>query len=159
YAMFGTLYPDEKGLNKPAFFFSRDGKAWNDSPSPYTVQKKDIVSITGYDKYPDADINRMNVILFEDNKFRIYFADFKNFGHVFRATSNDGHNYIFDSKVLDGHFAPNDVKKFRVGDQDWYLMGLHLNTRHLSYTVSTDPLNFPPARKLFEHQDDSDAYM
>jgi len=162
YAMFGTLYPDENGLNKPAVFMSRDGKSWNDQPAPYTVQRSDIISIAGYDKYRDADINGMNVMLLDGNKFHIYFANFKDFGHIYRATSSDGHNYVLDGNVLNEHLAPNDVKKFQMDKapaSSWYLMGLHMNTQQLWYSLSNDPMKFPPARKLFDHLDDSDRYI
>src|SRR5215213_9913663 len=40
-----------------------------------------------------------------------------------------------------------------------YLMGLHLNTGQLWYTLSRDGLKFPPIQTLFAHESDADAYM
>ncbi len=93
---------------------------------PYTVQAQDIVEIGGY-AYANADINGMNVMLREGGVYRLYFGDFNNPGGTFRATSTDGRHYAFDAKALTGPGFVNDVKKFRVGEASYYLMGLHEN--------------------------------
>jgi hypothetical protein len=156
--MLTTAFPDQNGLNKPAFFYSPDGKTWNGSPEPCTASERDIVVINGY-KYDSADINGMNTLLYEDRKYFMYFCDFKNPGHIFRAVSTDGHNYANENEVLSERMAVNDVKKFKIANKPWYLMGLHMNTDHLSYSVSSDPLHFPPAKTLFDHLDATDRYM
>ena len=51
------------------------------------------------------------------------------------------------------------VKKFRVGADCYYLMGLHENRRRLWQTISTNGLAFPPARELLAHLDAADAYI
>jgi hypothetical protein len=62
--------------------------------------------------------------------------------------------------VMDGgNFAPNDIKKFRVADQNWYLMALHMNGSKLWYTLSTDPLHFPAPKTLLDHAGKSDNYI
>lgn len=101
--------------------------------------------------YPNADINGMNVLLREDGARRLYFGDFRGGGGTFRATSRDGRNYTFEAKVLAGPGLVNDVKKFRVGADCYYLMGLHENRRRLWQTISTNGLAFPPARELLAH--------
>lgn len=148
FSMVCTAYPDKDGLNKPAFFRSPDGATWNGSPAPYSATMDDIVAMEGYESYPQADINGMNVILYEDGQYRLYFANFKDFGKIYRATSKNGKNYTFEGKVLDKSAAVNDVKKFRVGDKSWYLMGLHMNGSFLWYTLSQDSLSFSEPKQL-----------
>jgi hypothetical protein len=159
YAMTCTGYPDEKGLNKPVFFSSPDGKTWNGSAEPYPAKRDDIVTIEGYPKYSGADVNGMNVILHEGGRYRLYFCNFKDFGKVYRASGTDGKHWTFDGPVMDAALAVNDVKRFRAGGQDWYLMGLHLNGPAVHFAVSRDGAKFPPPRVLFGHLDDADKYM
>ena len=159
FALVGTLYPI-KNLNKPAFFRSdRTGTNWNGlTGEPYTVQTQDIVTIDRY-AYTNADINGMNVMLKEDGVYRLYFGDFRNPGGTFRATSQDGTRYAFDGKVCPGPGLVNDVKKFRVGDATYYLMGLHENRTRLWQTISTNSLAFPPPQTLLTNLDAADAYI
>ena len=159
FALFGTLYPIEN-LNKPAFFRSdRTGTNWNGlTGEPYTVQTQDIIAIDGY-AYTNADINGMNVMLKEDGVYRLYFGDFRNPGGTFRASSQDGKRYVFDGKACPGPGLVNDVKKFRVGNATYYLMGLHENRTRLWQTVSTNNLAFPPAQMLLTNLDAADAYI
>jgi hypothetical protein len=157
-ALCSTVYP-VASLNKPAFFVSdATGTNWNGRPEPCTVSTGDLVTMTGYD-YPNADINGMNVLLVEDGGYRLYFADFKNFTGVFRATSTNGHDYRFDAKVLDGAAAPNDVKKFRVSGVDHYLMGLHGNGDRLWFSLSTDGRHFPAKSALLSNLGAEDRYI
>jgi hypothetical protein len=159
FALFATLYPT-RNLNKPAFFRSdATGTNWNGlAGEPYTVRALDIVELEGY-AYTDADINGMNVMLRESGVYRLYFGDFKSPGGTFRATSRDGKRYAFDAKVLSGPGLVNDVKKFRVGEADYYLMGLHENGRRLWQTVSTNGAAFPPPRTLLTNLTAADAYI
>ena len=159
WAMVCTAYPAANGRNKPAFFSSPDGTTWNGSPAPYVASMDDIVAIGGYDTYEDADINGMNVILHEEGLFRLYFGDFKNFGKVYRASGRDGRRYEFEGPALDGSYAVNDVKKFRVGDGWWYLMGLHMNRDTLWYSLSRDGRHFPPVQVLGKNLSDADRYI
>ncbi len=159
FSMVCTVYPDSRGLNKPAFFHSPDGQTWNDSPAPYPARLEDIVNIQGYGKFADADINGMNVLLFEDGKYRLYFGNFRDFNQVYRASGTDGKTYQFEAPVLQGSYAVNDVKKFRVGKHDWYLMGLHLNGDRTWYSLSRDGLQFPTPRELFTNLSPADRYI
>ncbi len=151
FSLICTAYPDAKGLNKPIFF--------QNPKEPHVPKLDEIVSIEGYDKYDGADINGMNVILYENGKYRLYFGNFRDFGKVYRASGTDGKHYTFEGKALDGHFAVNDVKKFRLGESTRYLMGLHMNGADLSYALGNDGLKFEPARTLFKNLDAADRYI
>lgn len=159
YRLMCTAYPDGNGKNKPSTYVSPDGAAWNGSKAPYPAKMSDIISIEGYDHYKDADINGMNVILYEDGVFRLYFNAFTDFGKVYRATSTDGKNYKFDGKALDVRSVVNDVKKFTSGGKTWYLMGLHMNGDKLWYALSNDGMTFSPAQELIKNQDAADRYI
>ena len=161
YAMMCTAYPDERGTNKPVTFFSTDGIRWNgsDAAGGFAASRQQIISMTGYDRWADADVNGMNVLLFEDGAYRLYFSSFRDFGSVWRASSDDGKRFTFESTVLKQRAAVNDVKKFHVGSDAWYLMGLHMNGPQLFYTLSTDPLKFPPARELLRCAGDDDRHI
>ncbi len=154
-----TVYPDQKGLNKPGTFSSPDGLAWNGAGAPYSAKMSDIISIEGYDKYADADINGMNTIFYEDGVYRLYFNNFKDFGRVYRATSTDGKAYGLDGKSLDVGAVVNDVKKFASGGKTWYLMGLHMNTDKLWYALSNDGMAFSPAQEMIRNRDAADRYI
>ena len=152
-AMMCTVFPDTKGLNKPAFF--RDpGRS-----APRIASREDIITIDGYPAYADADINGMNVLLHEDGRFRLYFCNFRDGGKVFRASSEDGKHYAFDGVALPDGALVNDVKKFRVGDGNWYLMALHHNGDRLGYALSRDGQTFEPQRVLCTRQGEADAFM
>jgi hypothetical protein len=159
YSMVATVYPDERGRNKPAFFRSPDGKTWNGSPEPYVAQSDDMVKIEGYPAYADADINGMNVLLREAGAYRLYFGDFKDLTGVFRASGTDGKSYRLDGKVLEGQYAVNDVKRLRTGTEDWYLMGLHMNGDRLWYSLSRDGLKFPAPQTLFTSRSPAERYI
>jgi hypothetical protein len=155
YAMMCTAYPDANGRNKPVAFFSDDGVKWNE---PATRER--IIRIDGYKNYDDADINGMNVLLFESGRYRLYFCDFHQFGKVFRASSQDGKTFHFDESALDdAAMMVNDVRKFHVADADWYLMGLHANGPRLHYALSRDGLHFGPPKLLYEHVGEDDRYV
>src|SRR5262249_55627982 len=149
-----TGYPDANGCNKPLTFLSDDGATWE---SPATAQH--IVQIEGYPNYANADINGMNVTLFEAGKFHLYFGDVRNPGKTFGATSDDGQTFKRDGSVLEAPLAVNDVKKLRLVDCDWYLMGLHVNGGKLYYALSEDSMKFGTPHELCAHIDDADRYI
>lgn len=154
-----TVYPDARGLNKPAVFSSPDGDAWNGKPAPYPAVAGDIVRIEGYPNYDAADMNGMNVLLYEEGNYRLYFGDFKANRHVYRASSEDGRRFIYEGTCLDAALAVNDVRKFAVDGRPVYLMGLHANTRRLWYALSGDGMKFEPQRELAAGLDDADRYI
>jgi hypothetical protein len=159
FTLFAIVYPVQD-LNKPAFFWSdATGTNWNGlGPEPCTVHKRDLIEMEGY-AYTNADINGMNVMLRESGVYRLYFGDFHNPSGTFRATSEDGHHYTFDAKAFAGPGFVNDVKKFRVGEADYYLMGLHENGARLWQTVSTNGAAFPASQMLLTNLDAADAYI
>lgn len=159
FRMVCTAYPDQQGQNKPVIFQSPDGRIWNGSPAPYTASTDDFITLEGYEGFAGADINGMNVLLQEDGVFRLYFGDFKNFKGVYRASSTDGKHFAFDGISLDRSLAVNDVKKFRVGQQSHYLMGLHLNGDTLWYSLSKDGMDFQPVQTLAKSIGEEDRYI
>lgn len=159
YRLMCTTYPDTGGLNKPAFFTSPDGARWNGSPAPYPAKRSDIVEIEGYEKYAAADINGMNVILYEDGVYRLYFNNFKDWGRVYRATSADGRKFTFDGIALEIGACVNDVKKLTAGGAAYYLMGLHMNGDKLWYSLSRDGRTFAPAKVMVTNLGDADRYI
>ncbi len=159
YRLMCTGYPDKDGLNKPVTFTSADGKTWNGSPAPYEAQQSDIISIDGYDKYSTADINGMNVILYENGVYRLYFNNFKDFGRVYRATSKDGKQFKFEGASVEFGACVNDVKKFKADGRAVYLMGLHMNGDKLWYSLSSDGMKFDAPKELLANQGAADRYM
>ena len=61
--MICTVFPDQFGNDKPAYFSSPDGVTWNGSPEPYPAQLGDIVSVPNDPNYPGWDFNGGNVLL------------------------------------------------------------------------------------------------
>ncbi len=154
-----TVYPTDNDRNKPAFFSSPDGATWNGSPAPYPAKKSDVITIEGYEKYDDADINGMNVIFYEDGVYRLYFNSFRDFGRVYRATSKDGRSFTFDGTSLEFGGVVNDVKRLTANGKPWYLMGLHMNRDRLWYSLSNDGMIFQPAKDLAKNLGERDRYI
>ncbi len=159
YEMVVTAYPDGKDLNKPAWFSSPDGELWNGVAAPCPAKMSDIVRVEGYDKYDDADINGVNVILREGDAVRLYFCNYKDFGRVYRATGTDGKAYTFEGLTLECPYAVNDVKKFDMPDGPRYLMGLHMNREGLWYALSRDGMKFDKEQPLLTHTGPQDKYI
>ena len=159
YELMCTVYPDVKKTNKPAYFKSPDGVVWNDRAPQCAAKQSDIVDIQGYSKYPEADINGVNVLFREGQKRHLYFNSYTDFGRVYRATGTDGHTYQFEGAVLESSHAVNDVKKLHVEGKDWYLMGLHMNTNGLWYSLSNDGLKFAPEKELLHSLGDDDRFI
>jgi len=159
FSLICTAMVDEQLQNKPVFFHSPDGRLWNGKPAPYVPSMDDMADIQGYAGYATSDINGMNVILYEDGVYRLFFSDFRNFGKVYRATSRDGLHWTLERSVLDASMAVNDVKKFRTGKGWTYLMGLHMNGDRLWYSLSADGLSFGPARELCHNLGAADRYI
>jgi hypothetical protein len=160
FAMACTAYPVGNNTNKTAVFFSPDGRKWNGNPAPHPACAEDLISMEGYPGFEGGDFNGMNVLLYEDGKYRLWFGDFKDFGKTWRATSSDGRHFVLDGKSLDGPFAVNDVKKFRTRDgRTWYLMGLHWNQDRLWYSLSRDGMTFEAAKELGRNLSREDRYI
>jgi hypothetical protein len=147
-------------LNKPGRFLSPDSKTWNGA-SPYAAKRDDLIVIEGDEGFAKADINGMNVILYEDGLYRIYYCDFHRWKFVWRATSKDGKTYQYDGVSLPAGrvVMVNDVKKFTVHGQPWYLMALHANTKTLWYSLSRDGMQFDPLKDLTVNQGAADLHI
>ena len=159
YTMVCTVYPDKDGLNKPAIFTSPDGVKWNGVTAPYPAAFEDIVKMSGYDAYPQADINGVNVLFPAPDGLYLYFNNYKDFGKVYRAKQHDGLNFQFEKTVLETGHAINDLKSFTTAGKTWYLMGLHMNTSGLWYSLSQDPAAFTDEHPLLTSQDDAEKYI
>ncbi len=160
WAMMATAYPDSAGQNKPITFFSKDGEHWNGDAVPHNAIADELATVAGYANYAKADVNGVNVLLRDDNRWRMYFADFKNFGKTFRASSEDGRHFTLDGDVLDGFVAINDMKKIKLANgETWYLAGFHMNGDRLYYSLSQDGMKFPPVQTLIAHAGDADRYI
>ncbi|MBN1344983.1 MAG: hypothetical protein JXQ73_19980 [Phycisphaerae bacterium] len=159
YHMLCTVYPDLKKQNKPAAFHSPDGRTWNGSPAPYPARMSDIVEMTGYPPYEEADINGVNVLFFEGGTYYLYFNNWRDAGRLYRASGEDGKRFRFDGTCLETSHAVNDVKKFVAGGRPRYLMALHRNTDRLWYALSDDGMRFGPERELVTHLGDQDRYI
>jgi hypothetical protein len=155
-----TVYPHlgSEGLNRPAVFTSPDGLTWNGA-APYTAKLSDAVTIEGYAGIAEADINGMNVLLAEDGVTHLYFGDFRQWGRVYRATSADLRTFRYDGVCGELPYMANDVKRFDVGGQRWYVMALHHNGDSLLYSLSRDGMSFGEAQVLTPNQSDADRYI
>jgi hypothetical protein len=91
----------------------------------------------------------------------LYFwgLDNNNNGQVFRAVGDSPHTFQLTGIALPAGDEPNDVKKFVVGSQSWYLMGLMSNAPQLWYSLSNDGLTFLQEQTLFPHQSLQDLSM
>jgi hypothetical protein len=159
YRMMCTAYPhQEGGLNRPAAYSSPDGLTWNGT-LPYVAQYTDLITMDGYAPFDQADMNGMNAILYEDGWYRLYFGDFSNFDAVHRASSRDFRHFTYDGPALEAPVAVNDVKRFGVAGQPWYLMAAHMNGDQMWYALSRDGQSFGPRHLLTASQSEADRYM
>lgn len=159
YRMVATAYPHEAdGLNRPVGFSSPDGLHW-EGELPHTAAYGDLLAIDGYEGWPTADINGMNALLHEEGTYRLYFGDFANFGNVYRCSGADFRRFRFDGVALPEALAVNDVRRFDVEGESWFLMGLHMNREFLRYALSRDGMAFEPSQLFTESRDSADAYI
>ena len=157
--MMCTAYPDANGKNKPAYFASPDGRTWNGAPALYSATQDDVVTIAGYDGYPEADINGVNVLFREGETLRLYFNDYSNRGKLYLATGQDGKHYRFEKALFETGHAINDVKKVFNQEGAWYVMALHMNTHSIWYSLSRDGLDWTEERQLFRNMGQEDQYI
>ncbi|MBI4579305.1 MAG: hypothetical protein HY718_06355 [Planctomycetes bacterium] len=157
-----TAYPVGDKLNKPVTFTvpAATTEPADRSPfAPIRASRNDLVSIGGYAPFDAADMNGMNVLLFEEGHYRLYFGDFKNRGHVHRASSTDGRHFRYDGPCLTVPRMVNDIRRFSIDGRQWYLMALHANTDRLWYALSTDGMKFDPPRELAVNLGPADRYI
>ena len=160
FRMVCTAYPHraQDGLNRPIGFESPDGLVWNGA-APYQPRLEDLLVIEGYEPIENADLNGMNALLFEDGQYRLYYGDFRNFGRVFRASSTGFRRFTLDGVALEAGLAVNDVKRFEVDGERWYLMALHMNREELYYALSRDGLRFEHLQTFARNQSEADRYI
>jgi len=161
--LMATAYPFGQ-YNRPAHFFSPDGgRTWNFDPVPHSADYVDPISIVGYSGLNIADINGTNAILYdEDQRLHLYFNDVNNPGKTYHAVATDayGHEYQYVDVVQAWpKRMVNDVKKFTLDGQSWYLMGQHHNGDRHWYSLSTDGVSFGSPMELAWHQGSEDRYM
>jgi hypothetical protein len=159
FQMLCTVYPDRYDTNKPAYFESDDGKKWNGGAEPYAAQTIDIVKIQGYPAFAKGDFNGANVLLWNGSKWLLYFNNWKDDGKLYWAEGNSPRALKLGGISLATNHGVNDVKEFKSGGKDWYLMGLHKNTDTLWYSLSNDGVNFQEQKTLFAHLGDQDKYI
>ena len=155
--MICTVYPDQNNVNKPAYFSSPDGITWNGSSEPYAAQLSDIVDIQDFQSYQADDFNGANVLLRDDSQWTLYLTDWNS--KTYRATGDSPPTFHMRGVSLASEKRVNDVKKFVVGGQSWYLMGLHLNTDRVWFSLSNDGVNFSPEQTLFTPTSAQDLYI
>ena len=147
--------------DKPVYFSSPDGTTWNGTLEPYPAQLSDIISIQGYAPFSAGFFNGANVLLWDNGTWVLYFKDWNDFGTTYRATANNPPEFQFQGVALKTKDLVNDVKKFTVTGQNWYLMGLvgADDKQSIFFSLSTDGLTFDPQRVLFQNLSAPDRYI
>ena len=147
YRLLATAYPDTKGLNKPASFRAKE--------TLLSAAPDDLITLDGDPGFADADINGMNVVLQEEDAFRLYYADFKRFGTTWRASSRDGKHFTRDATALAFPGMVNDVRKLG----STYLMALHANTDRLWFSLSDEGKTFDSPKLLLTSAAPEERYI
>jgi hypothetical protein len=157
--MICTIALTQTSNGKPAYFFSPDGVIWNGSPEPYSAQLSDVVSIPNDPNYLGWDFNGGNVLLRDSNTWALYYSVgiYGGIDQVYRATSFAPPVFQHTGVALGTPHYANDVKKFQVGGENWYLMALYIEeatagtvpSPSFSYSLSNDGTTFGPEHSLF----------
>jgi hypothetical protein len=149
------------GQDKPLYFSSPDGTTWNRSPEPYSAQVTDIISIQGYVPFSPGNFNGANVLLSDNGTWVLYFKDWNDFGTTYRATSDSIPSFQLQGVALKTNDFVNDVKKFVVNGQSWYLMGLVGADvkQSIFFSLANDGVTFNPQRVLFQNISAQDQYI
>jgi hypothetical protein len=163
--MYATAWPDAQGRNWPVYFHSPDGNVWNDSPTPYHAQKKDVVKIEGYSPEGRADLNGANVLLHDGGKYRLYFTNWRDRGKLYWTQGDTPAAVQWGGLALETEHAVNDVKKFTVDGKDWYVMALHKkgdvglpqhDVNKVWYSLSNDGRTFSPEHLMVQSREEMD---
>src|ERR1700730_2717 len=147
--------------DKPVYFSSPDGITWNGTPEPYSAQLTDIVSIQGYAPFSSGNFNGANVLLRDNGTWVLYFKDWNDFGTTYRATAGALPNFQLQGVALKTNDFVNDVKKFTVTGQSWYLMGLvgADPKQSIFFSLANDGITFNPQHVLFQNVSAQDRYI
>jgi hypothetical protein len=167
--MICTVFPDQFGNDKPAYFSSPDGITWNGSPEPYSAQLGDMVSIPNDPNYLGWDFNGGNVLLSENNGWTLYYSVgiYGAIGQVYRGTSVAPPVFQRTGVALNTPHYANDIKEFQAGGKTWYLMALYIEeamagtvlSPSFSYSLSNDGITFGPEHSLFGAASPQDRFL
>ena len=134
-----TTLPFGSTKNKPGHAISTDGLTW----TPSAGSTSNLMTMTGYSGWPDADVNGGNAIYYDGTQYHMYWDDFKYPGLAMNyATSPDNINYQFQGTKLTG-YVPQEIKSFVHNGTRFYLSGYHNNRDAAYYSLSTS-ISAPP---------------
>jgi hypothetical protein len=167
--MICTVLEEPADLDKPAYFSSPDGITWNGSPAPYSAQTTDVVSVPNDPNYPGWDFNGGNVLLWDNGAWTLYYSVgiYGQKGIVSRATSDTPPIFQKTGEALKTLHYANDVRKFQIGGQNWYLMLLYIEEAAFgdvqspvfSYSLSNDGITFGTEQSLFGGTSQQDHFV
>ena len=151
--MICTAGPYQSNISIPVYFSSPDGVTWNGAPAPYTAQASDVVNIQGYAGFQTGNFNGANALFRDNGAWVLYFKDWNDFGTTYRATAEALPNFQLQGVALKTNDFVNDVKKFTVNGQSWYLMGLvgADPKQSIFFSLSNDGITFNAQRVLFRN--------
>jgi Putative Ig domain len=149
------------GGDKPLYFSSPDGTTWNGTPEPYSALLTDVISIQGYAPFSSGNFNGANVLFKDNATWVLYFKDWNDFGTTYRATADTLPDFQLQGVALKTNDFVQDVKKFVVSGQSWYLMGLvgADPKQTIFYSLSNDGVTFNPQQVLFRNLSAQDLYI
>jgi hypothetical protein len=149
------------GGDKPVYFSSLDGSTWNGDPEPYSALLTDVISLQGYAPFSSGNFNGANVLFRDNATWVLYFKDWNDFGTTYRATADTLPDFQLQGVALQTNDFVQDVKKFVVGRQSWYLMGLAGADPKQSvfYSLSNDGVTFNSQQVLFSNLSTKDLYI
>jgi len=149
------------GGDKPVYFSSPDGTTWNGTTEPYSALLTDVISIQGYAPFSAGNFNGANVLLRDNATWVLYFKDWNDFGTTYRATADTLPDFQLHGVALKTSDFVQDVKKFVVGGQSWFLMGLvgADPKQSVFYSLSNDGVAFNSQQVLFRNLSTQDLYI
>ena len=157
------------GLDQIAYTSSPDGTSWNGTPEPYTAQISDAVTVQGDPTFAGSDFNGGNVLFRESASWTMYYSGGqfgKKKGNVYRATSTSLPAFTATGTALGSINYANDVKKFLVQGQNWYVMALYYEPvvfgeppASFVYSLSRDGVTFSGELGLFGGAGAADKFV
>ncbi len=142
---------DENDL--PAYAVSSDGLTWAPDNPGDPFGTNNLIAVDnwhGGDWAASQWLNNQSGLLYDHGLYWYYYGPEGLGGKDYRAYSTDMVNFTDTDYVMDGAMASvNDVKKFRFGGDEYYMMVAHHNGQQVYYSVSTDPASFPVLQTLF----------
>jgi hypothetical protein len=167
--MICTVLPSPISTDKPGYFFSSDGMTWNGSPEPYSAQTQDEVNVTGDPLYGRSDYNGGNVLLWDNDSWTLYYSKGEfgaGNGNIYRAISSSPPAFKAAGTAIASGKRANDVKKFQLQGQNWYLMLLYYlpldvgaSPASFTYSISNDAASFAAEQLLFGGSSAADKFI